>query len=423
MGTALFAGVSGLQNQQRALDVIGNNIANINTTGYRSGRVLFQDLFSATIQGASGPSGGRSGTNPAQIGLGVGLANIDINFNQGSFQTTGIGSDLGIQGDGFFVVSDGLALFYTRDGSFSLDPNGNLTDPATGFRVQGYSAVDGVVDTTGGIGDIEVQVGGAALARATETITFAGNLDARADAADPVTWPPVGRTLAVFDSQGKEVNLSFTFSRVAAPTNTFELVVSSDQGTVGGDATAASPFDVSFDNDGHVLSGSASLNVTVANLTGVDDLDITVDFSTLTHLGGSGSSSSHTIAVQSQDGFSPGVLESFNVGGSGVINGIYSNGLTQSLGQIVLGRFSNPGGLSRLGRNMFIPSPNSGIAQIGEPQSGGRGSLVGGVLEGSNVDLAAEFTRLIIAQRSFQANARSITTADTILAETVNLVR
>jgi len=422
MGTALYAGVSGLQNQQRALDVIGNNIANINTTGYRSGRVLFQDLFSATIQGASGPSGGRSGTNPAQIGLGVGLANIDINFNQGSFQTTSIGSDLGIQGDGFFVVSDGLAQFFTRDGSFSIDPTGNLTDPATGFRVQGYSAINGAVDTTGGIGNIEIQVGGSALARATETVTFAGNLDARADAADPAGWPPVGRTLAVFDSQGKQVNLTFTFTRVAAPTNTFELTVTSDVGTVGGPTAAG--FDVTFDNDGQIIPASSSVDVDV-DMTGlgVNDLAITVDLGTLTQLGGSGSSSSHTIAIQSQDGFSPGVLESFNVGGSGVVNGIYSNGLTQSLGQIVLGRFSNPGGLSRLGRNMFIPSPNSGIAQIGEPQSGGRGSLVGGVLEGSNVDLASEFTRLIIAQRSFQANARSITTADTILGETVNLVR
>ena len=423
MGTALYAGVSGLQNQQRALDVIGNNIANINTTGYRSGRVLFQDLFSATIQGASGPSGGRSGTNPAQIGLGVGLANIDINFNQGSFQTTGIGSDLGIQGDGFFVVSDGLAQFFTRDGSFSLDPNGNLTDPATGFRVQGYGSVDGVVDTTGGIGNIEVQVGGAALARATETVTFAGNLDARADAADPSGWPPVGRTLAVFDSQGKQVNLTFTFTRRAA-TNTFRMTVDSDQGNAP-DVDGGSFVDIVFDDFGQIPSGVTYdiVDVEVTGLAGVEDLNIAVDLSTLTQLGGSGSSSSHTIAVQSQDGFSPGVLESFNVGGSGVINGIYSNGLTQSLGQIVLGRFSNPGGLSRLGRNMFIPSPNSGIAQIGEPQSGGRGSLVGGVLEGSNVDLASEFTRLIIAQRSFQANARSITTADTILGETVNLVR
>jgi len=422
MGTALFAGVSGLQNQQRALDVIGNNIANINTTGFRSGRVLFQDLFSTTIQGASGPSGGRSGTNPAQVGLGVGLANIDINFNQGSFQTTNIGSDLGIQGDGFFVMSDGLAEFYTRDGSFSLDSSGFLMDPATGFRVQGYSAIDGVVDTTGGIGNIEIQVGGAALARATSGVTFVGNLDARSIAGDPA-WPPVGRSVAVYDSQGKQVDLSFTFTRTAAPSNTFDVVVTSSEGTVGGDATAASPFAITFDNDGQVIAGSQSANVLVTNMTGVDDLNITVDFSTLTQLGGSGSSASHTIAVQSQNGFSPGVLESFTVGGSGVVNGIFSNGLTQSLGQIVLGRFSNPGGLSRIGRNMFIPSPNSGIAQVGEPESGGRGSLVGGVLEGSNVDLASEFTRLIIAQRSFQANARSITTADTILGETVNLVR
>ncbi len=423
MGTAMYAGVSGLQNQQRALDVIGNNIANINTTGFRSGRVLFQDLFSQTIQGASGPSGGRSGTNAAQVGLGVGLANIDINFNQGSFQTTNINSDLGIQGDGFFVVSDGSALFYTRDGSFSVDPTGYLVDPATGFRVQGYTAVDGVVDTTAGIGNIRIEIGGAALAKATETITFVGNLDARAVAGDP-DWPPVGRTLAVYDSQGKPVNLTFTFTRVAGPPdNTYELVVTSSDGTVGGDATTGSPFAVTFDENGQIETASSAPNVTVTGLTGVNDLDITVDLSSLTFLGGAGSSPQHTVAVQSQDGFPPGVLENFTIGGSGVINGIFSNGLTQSLGQIVLGRFSNAGGLSRVGRNMFVPSPNSGIPQVGEPGTGGRGSLVGGVLEGSNVDLATEFTRLIIAQRSFQANARSITTADTLLGETVNLVR
>ncbi|MCD6287992.1 MAG: flagellar hook-basal body complex protein, partial [Candidatus Hydrogenedentes bacterium] len=152
--------------------------------------------------------------------------------------------------------------------------------------------------------------------------------------------------------------------------------------------------------------------------TGATDLDITMDFSNMTQLAGE-----DTVAVQSQDGFAPGVLQDYTIGGSGVINGVFSNGLTQSLGQVVLGRFSNPGGLSRLGRNMFAPSPNSGIAQIGTPESGGRGSLVGGVLEGSNVDMASEFSRLIIAQRSFQANARSITTADTLLGETVNLVR
>ena len=329
MGTALYAGVSGLQNQQRARDVIANNIPNINTTGFRSGRVLFQDLFSTTIQGASGPSGGRSGTNPAQIGLGVGLANIDINFNQGSFQTTNIGSDLGIQGDGFFVLSDGLAQFYTRDGSFSLGSSGFLTDPATGFRVQGYSAIDGVVDTTPGIGNIEIQGGGAALARATSGITFVGNLDARSIAGDPA-WPAVGRTLAVYDSQGKQVNLSFTFTRAAAPPeNTFTATVTSSEGTVTG--AGATGFAITFDNNGQVIPTSESLAVGVINMPGVDNLGITVDFSTLTQLGGSGSSASHTIAIQSQNGFSPGVLESFTVGG------IDSHHFTQTNGNIFHG--------------------------------------------------------------------------------------
>ncbi|MCD6287908.1 MAG: flagellar hook-basal body complex protein, partial [Candidatus Hydrogenedentes bacterium] len=255
MGTAIFAGISGLQNQQRALDVIGNNIANVNTTGYRGGRVLFQDLFSATVQGASGPSGGRSGTNPSQVGLGVGLANIDINFNQGSFQTTNVASDLGIQGDGFFVLSNGSSLSYTRDGSFGVDPEGYLVDPATGYRVQGYPAVDGVVDTTGGIGNISIQIGGAALARATSAMTFTGNLDSEAVVGDP----PVTRTVAAYDSLGQPVNMTFTFTRTAAPTNNYRLVVTTDRGTPGGDAAG---FDVTFDNDGQILASSAAPNIT-----------------------------------------------------------------------------------------------------------------------------------------------------------------
>jgi len=416
MGTALYAGVSGLQNQQRALDIIGNNIANVNTTGFRGGRVLFQDLFSQTIQGASGPSGGRSGTNPAQVGLGVGLANIDINFNQGSFQTTNIGSDLGIQGDGFFVLSDGSAQFFSRDGSFSVDPTGFLMDPATGYRVQGYSAVDGVVDTSAGIGNISIQIGGAALAKATESITFAGNLDARTTATDD----PISITQTTYDSQGQTVNLTFTFTRTA--TNEFNVTVSSDRGAVTN--PPAGGFTIQFDNFGAMQAATSAMAVDVdLSAEGVEDLAVIADLSTVTQLGGAGETLEQTITVLDQDGFGAGVLENFTIGGSGVINGIFSNGLTQSLGQVVLGRFSNPGGLSRVGRNMFIPSPNSGIPQIGEPETGGRGSLIGGVLEGSNVDLATEFTRLIIAQRSFQANARTITTADLMLGETVNLVR
>lgn len=411
MGTAIFAGISGLQNQQRALDVIGNNIANVNTSGYRGGRVLFQDLFSATIQGASGPSGGKSGTNAAQVGLGVGLANIDINFNQGSFQTTNISSDLGIQGDGFFVLSDGNALSYTRDGSFSVDPEGYFFDPATGLRVQGFPAVNGVVDTSVGIDNIGIEIGGGALASATESMTFAGNLDSQATSGDPA----ISRTVAAFDSLGQPVNLTFNFAK-SATVNEYDLTVTSDSGTAA--IASGSPFAVTFDVDGQILAGSSSPVINVTGLTNADDMAVTVDFSSLTQLAGE-----DTLAMTNQDGFAPGVLENYTIGGSGVINGVFSNGLTQSLGQVVLSRFSNAGGLSRLGSNMFSPSPNSGIPQIGTPESGGRGSLVGGVLEGSNVDLASEFSRLIIAQRSFQANARSITTADTMLGETVNLVR
>jgi flagellar hook protein FlgE len=406
MGTAIFAGVSALQSQQRRINVIGNNIANINTMGFRSARVIFQDVLNQTLTSAAPPQAGRGGINPRQVGSGVTIASIDTNFTQGSlFPTSGI-ADFAIQGDGFFIVNDGRGNLYTRDGSFGLDVDGTVVEPATGMTVQGYTAVDGVIDTSLPIGNIVIPTGGGGRTRATTVATFMGNLDSESGVGDTVQ-----RVIRVFDSLGTTQEVTVTFTRNAA------LLTWDWDASYGGIPTGDSG-QVVFDVDGQVASGgTGTLNIPVtsgATTPFVFDLDM----SGITQL-----ADEDTIALTNQDGLPPGVLEAFSIGQGGIINGVFSNGLTEVLGQIALAVFNNPGGLVREGSNVFSSTPNSGIARVGLPSTGGRGSVNGGVLEGSNVDIATEFSNLIIAQRAFQAGARAITTADVLLNEAVNLVR
>lgn len=414
MGTALFTGVTALLANQRRLDVIASNIANVNTTGYRSARVLFQDLFSQTLQGARAPDANSGGSNPIQVGLGIRIASIDLNFTQGSLFTTGLASDLAIQGSGFFALRGGSGTVFTRDGSFALNANGALIDPASGFIVQGFLA-----DQTGTIvaavpEDIVVPVGATSIVRATENVTLIGNLDAATAVGDTVE-----RTVRVFDSLGTARDVSLTFTKDLASNEWTWDATYTDPSVV---APAVGTGTLVFDNDGNFVSAT-STTVSLDFVAGLPALPIDpfvfdLGFTAITQL-----TSTSDVAVQNQDGFPRGTLETFNIGAGGVINGVFTNGLTRVIGQVALATFSNTGGLERIGDNMFRDTPGSGTAQIGMPGTGGRGAVSGGVLEGSNVDLGTEFSNLIVTQRSFQANARTITTADTLLQETVNLIR
>ncbi len=409
MGTAIFAGVSALQSQQTRLNVIGNNIANMTTTGFKSARVIFQDLLNQTQSSGGPPQAGRGGTNPRQVGLGVGVGSIDTNFNQGSIFTTNGVADFAIQGDGFFILATGEALFYTRDGSFGVDSNGTLVDPGTGFRVQGYTAVNGVIDVAQPVGDIVIPVGGAGRTRVTTVATLMGNLNSEAAVGDTVQ-----RVIRVYDTLGTVQEVTVTFTRVGLLTdNTWDWDATHPTAGASGSGT------VTFDANGQFSSITNDVvSIDPVGTGAVTPFDFTLDMTGATQL-----ASEHTIALTNQDGLPPGVLESFSIGEGGIINGVFSNGLTEVLGQVALAVFNNPGGLLREGANMFSPTPNSGIARVGLAGTGGRGMVNGGVLEGSNVDIATEFSNLIIAQRAFQAGARSITTADLLLNEAVNLVR
>jgi flagellar hook protein FlgE len=416
MSMALYTGVTGLLAHQRRLDVVANNIANVNTIGYRGSRVVFEDLFSTTLQGGTGPQGAFGGTNPMQIGLGVGIGSIDVLHTEGSLLTTGVDSDLAVQGNGMFVLRGANGFSYTRDGSFRLNPEGQLIDPATGQFVQGWVVDDaGNVDTDVPPEDIVIGLGGVARAQATTEALMIGNLE-----SDTAAGTVVNRTVRIYDSLGTIREIALTFTKEATPANTWTWNADFEAASVGSGT-------LSFNPDGTMPAdtiGTINIAAAAMNLNGSEPEDLVVDFnfSDVTQLAVIDESGSD-VTVRSQNGFDQGVLESFSVAPNGVINGVYSNGLRRNIGQMALATFSNIAGLSRAGQNGFLETTASGLPQIGIPTTGGRGTIAGGVLENSNVDLGTEFANLIVTQRGFQANSRSITAADTLLQETVNLIR
>ncbi|MCA2213693.1 flagellar hook protein FlgE [Jidongwangia harbinensis] len=393
---SLFSGISGLRAHQQMMDVTGNNISNVNTTGYKSSQTVFQDTLSQMVNAAGAPQNDAGGTNPAQVGLGVRLASINANFGQGAAQTTGKSSDMMIQGDGFFVVKSGGETLYTRAGSFTFDANGSLTTP-NGQVVQGWMADEGVVNTAGAPDNIKLPIGISLAPTVTENITMTGNFSNEAPVGTQKEIP-----IKVYDADGAANTMVVTFQKADATTWSLTLPDGST-GTV--------PF----------VAGKAVGDTDPLTLE--DTGKITVggfifDIHDLTQFSGNTEA-----RVSNSDGSAAGVLSSYTVSNTGQIVGVFSNGLKQTLGQLSLANFNNVNGLEKIGDSMFRSTVNSGLAQVGPAGTGGLGLITSGALEMSNVDLAQEFTNLVIAQRGFQANSRIITTSDEILQELVNLKR
>ena len=540
---SMFTGVSGLMNHQARMDVVANNIANINTIGFKRGRVNFQDILSQTIRGASPPTTTLGGTNPIQVGLGMTVSSIDTLFTQGNLQLTGINTDMAIQGDGLFLLEDGDGVVhYTRAGTFTLDANGSLVNVSNGYKVQGWQAdATGNINTSALVGDIIIPTGSTVPSRQTTQIQFSSNLDATTNGSLSFNT----QTMVVTDSGGAgSTTISWTFT----PTGTFNewratgVLSTGTWGSTGtdtltymfhvDDATGV----VDTDNFGAMIDtididgGGADVTINLisaaagTDLTdGIDDITVaapdtsdinvlatftsapthttsinvydslgdthTVNF-TFTHhptnnnewtwvagplvpfgeiiqgdgsiifdssgqyvsLGGSGNmlrvevsnpplvtidiplsnidfssvtqyAADSTLIAAYQDGYEAGFLNTFTLGTSGIITGIFTNGITQNLAQVALANFVNPNGLLKEGESLFAATGNSGLPQIGTAETGGRGSLSPGTLEMSNVDIAQEFVDMITAQRGFQVNSRSITTSDEILQEAINLKR
>jgi flagellar hook protein FlgE len=411
MMRSMFSAISGLKNHQTFMDVVGNNIANVNTTGFKQSRVTFQDILSQTLRPASGPQNGRGGVNPEQVGLGVVLGGVETVQSQGTLQSTGKVTDMAIQGDGYFVVSDGRQSFYTRDGAFDLGIDGTLLNPASGLKVMGWQAdpVTGRVDTTVPPTSISIPVGAGMTGKASTTLTTTGNLDAN------TTTGTVPLSATVYDSLGNAHQLTITFTKPSPTANSWTYTVADSTGAT----VTSSSNTVSFTTAGKydtTAGANTPATVTLPLTNGATTPEtFTLDLSQLTQLSSASNLTSNT------DGASAGSLTTFAVGSSGEITGVYSNGYKQPLGQIAMASFQNPSGLTKAGGNLFSTSPNSGNASIGTPDSNGRGQIATGFLEGSNVDLAQQFTNMIMAERGFQANSRVITTSDEILQDLVNI--
>lgn len=416
MMRALFAGVSGLRNHQLMMDVIGNNIANVNTTGYKASRVTFKEAFTQLLQGATRPSGQTGGINPLQIGSGVELGSTDQLFTQGNLDATGQPLDLAIQGDSFFIVSNGLQNQYTRAGDFQLDANGNMIQGSSGYIVQGINAdAAGNFVASSSITNIQLPIGQKAPAKATTQMTLTGNLDATA--AVGATFP-IGIT--VYDSSGTPHKIQATFTKTS-PT-TWDWAPTCDSAVI----TPAGTGTVTFNSNGSLASftypgGGAALTLTPPSGAA---FTITIDPGTVNGINGlSGYANPSNAVVSRQDGYTAGDLTSLTVDANGVVTGFYNNGVQRNLAQIALARFTNPSGMTRSGNNSYVETPNSGLPAIGFAGGTNTSTITAGALEGSNVDIATEFTQLIVAQRGFQANAKIITTADEMLNDLVNLKR
>ncbi len=450
MMRAMFSGVSGLKAHQVRMDVIGNNVANVNTVGYKSGRATFAEIFSQTLRGASAPdsASGRGGTNPMQVGLGIDVGAIDTIMTRGSVQRTDNPTDLSIDGEGFFIVKGGAGDTYkfTRAGNFTIDKLGNLVT-ANGLYVYGWHEYTRNSD---GTYTFNTERDAEPLnfyyddynknkriipAKQTDTAVFAGNLDATDAVIDPAdvatTDPHFKVPVIVYDALGNSYKLDLKFWKTGVDPGTSTTWTIQVEGAgvttqlslVDGSGTAGTQ-EITFDNKGNITGDSTFiLNVapnTATQTAGVEPFDITLDLSKLTMYAADSS-----VKATDVNGYTTGKLVTFIIDSKGVITGIYDNGQQQPLGQIALAYFDNPAALQKVGDNMFMETTNSGsfTGKGFVPGSEGVGALSPGTLEMSNVDLSREFTDMIITQRGFQANSRIITVSDEMLQELVNLKR
>ncbi|MEZ5284216.1 MAG: flagellar hook protein FlgE [Vicinamibacterales bacterium] len=414
------ASLSGLYANQQKLNVIGNNLANLNTIGFKASTVQFMDLVSQSVGGTS--------INPMQIGLGVTTGSISPNFRQGGVETTGIATNVAIQGGGFFVIGGNQGQSYTRAGDFSFDSQGVLVTP-DGQPVQGYTQLDpltGNVIVTGQPGDIVIQPGILRAPVATGQFSTTTNLDAGAAVGDTFT-----AAVQIYDSLGEQHVVTISYTKTGAGAWNYSMSVPGEDVTGGtpGTPTVINNGTLTFDGQGRLnqVNGGAAADVVVngpawANGAAVANFtwDL-VDANGTASLTGFGSPSS-TSSI-SQNGSPSGPVTALGIDSEGQILATFGTGAAIVIGQLALANFNNPQGLTKIGSNRFSESDSSGQANIGVAGTGGRGTLTGGAVEQSNVDIAQEFTQMILAQRGYQANSKSITVTDELLLETLNLKR
>jgi flagellar hook protein FlgE len=410
MIASLYAGISGLSAQATAMTVIGDNIANVNTTAFKSNSSHFANILSNSLGGDSATSG---------VGRGVEFWGASAQWTQGSLENSANSTDLAINGKGFFMVEDmSGSRFYTRAGSFSFDKEGYLVNP-DGLKLQGYQ-----LDRNGNIGSItDIYVPGERISppSATTEFNFDINLSSAAVAGDTYTT-----SQTVYDSLGNAVPMTLTFTRQAAARTwavTGSIPTTAGTGVTFGGAASTN---IVFDASGAMTAPAADVAVAMALTNGATTpLSLTWDFYNGTVSNGdvTGFSSTSGTTFQYQDGYPAGSLRSIGVSEEGIVTATYSNGEMTPLFQVSLVDFPSYEGLTKMGRNLYAESLDSGQALPGVVGNGRLGSIAPSSLEMSNVDLAQEFVKMITTQRAFQANSRVITTSDEILQELINIKR
>ncbi len=424
---SFYTGLSGLQANATALNVVGNNLANINTSGFKRGQANFAQIMSDTVRGITGAG------NPIQIGLGTKATEVVANFGQGSIQTTGIKTHLALQGEGFFQVNKNGRDSYSRSGNFGFDQEGFFV-AANGARVQGFlgTQTDGTVDISGGIEDIQIDLGQSGAPKATSLVRFITNLE-----ADAATGDTYATSIEVFDSKGVSHQLTLTFTKTAN-TNEWDYLFTFPDGTANTTAPFQPDGQITFDANGNLatLDGTAITDAAAANRTvqftaltsNASDWTFTWDLienpatatasSFLTNYG-----LTNNTGTLFQDGFGTGVLQDIDFDQDGTMIGFFDNGLTLELARVAVATFNNKQGLKQVDGGFYLSTAASGPASIDGEGTGGSGSILSSSLESSNVDIAEEFTALIIHQRGYQSNSRIITTTDQLLQEALNLKR
>lgn len=425
---AMYSGVSGLRAEGEALGVVGDNIANVNTTGFKRQRAVFQDVLGHSI---------LAGTSSALPGSGVRVGDIQQLFTQGTLQNTGVSTDLALSGEGFFVVNgtvDGITSnFYSRAGEFVIDADGFIVNNG-GLKLQGYAAnVDGTFDAS----PTSLQVPTSAIQPAvTENMEIVANLDSNEtvptvawDDQDPSNTSNFQTSMTVYDSLGDAHTLEVYFRKTAA--NTWEYHVLADGDDTGAPGTNVEVGDgtLAFNTDGSLQNFTETNQIDVSFTGATANQLITLNLGTDIAGGGTGLdgvtqfSAASNVSSQTADGYATGEFSGIAVDGQGVVMGLYTNGEKLAIGQLAIAKFRSNDGLGRAGQGLWIETRDSGDVALGTAGSGGRATVSAGALEASNVDLAEEFVGLIQHQRSFSANSKTITTADEMLQELINIKR
>jgi flagellar hook protein FlgE len=430
--SAFYTGLTGLKAHASALNVIGNNLANVNTVGYKSSRTSFADMFAASGGFATNGAG-----IPQQVGNGASVASVQGIFSQGALQSSEVSTDLAIQGNGFFALKtqDG-AQVYSRAGNFSFNADGNLVDP-NGYKVQGYTTRNalGAIVATGSANDIRIPTGLTAPPLATSYFQAALNLNSAATPDDPLTLSTneaqdFSTGVSMYDSLGAEHNLTLNFVPQGGNQWTYEVRIDKTElatPTAGltTNYQVLQSGTVSFDSSGKLTTPAGNVTIAVpalANGAAAQSVEWRLHDSSNNPIV-TGYASSSAVNDLAQDGYAMGRLQSLAVDAQGTVQGVFTNGQTLQLAKVAVASFNAPQGLFRRGENTYQESLGSGPNAMGEANTGGRGKIASKSLELSNVDITDQFTELIITERGYQSNSRVITTTDTIMQEALQLKR